>query len=187
MHRSALRLLQAVLLAIGVSIIPVATVSACSCAMSELDDAVLLADVAIIGTAVSAEPAGGGDIGEMQLTTWEVSQSRDDIDTDVLEILSAKDNGANCGITFGTAERWLVLAYAGERGLETNGCMLNRRLDGSDPAMEAAIASMMPAVTIDDDSPASDVQIPVPVLVVGAVALLIAAVSVLAFRRGAAS
>lgn len=187
MHRSALRLLQAAFLAIGVSIIPVATVSACSCAMSELDDAVLLADVAIIGTAVSAEPAGGGDIGEMQLTTWEVSQSRDDIDTDVLEILSAKDNGANCGITFGTAERWLVLAYAGERGLETNGCMLNRRLDGSDPAMEAAIASMMPAVTIDDDSPASDVQIPVPVLVVGAVALLIAAVSVLAFRRGAAS
>ena len=187
MNRSALRLLQAALLAIGVSIIPVATVSACSCAMGELDEAVLSAEVAIIGTAVSTEPAGGGDIGEMQLTTWEVSQSRDDIDTDVLEILSAKDNGANCGITFGTDERWLVLAYAGERGLETNGCMLNRRLDGSDPQMEAAIASMMPAAVTPDDAGAPDVEIPVPVLVVAAVGLLIAAVSAYAFRRTAVS
>lgn len=187
MHRSALRLVQTAILAIGVSIVPVATVSACSCAMSELDDAVLSAEVAIIGTAVSAEPAGAGDIGEMQLTTWEVSQSRDDIDTDVLEILSAKDNGANCGITFGTDERWLVLAYAGERGLETNGCMLNRRLDGSDPEMEAAVASMMPAMITPGDAEASDVEIPVPVLVVAAVGLLIAAVSAFAFRRTAAS
>ena len=187
MHRSALRLLQAAILAIGVSIIPLATVSACSCAMTELNDAVSSAELAIIGTAVSTEPAGGGEVGEMQLTTWEVSQSRDDIDTDVLEILSAKDNGANCGITFGTDEKWLVLAYPGERGLETNGCMQNRRLDGSDPAMEAAIASMMPAVAIEDDGAATDVQIPVAVIVVAAVGLLIAAVSVLAFRRGAAS
>ena len=187
MHRSSVRLIQAAILAIGVSIIPVATVSACSCAMSELDDAVLTADVAIIGTAVSAEPAGGGDIGEMELTTWEISQSRDDIDTDVLEILSAKDNGANCGITFGADERWLVLAYAGERGLETNGCMLNRRLDGSDPEMEAAVASMMPAAVTPDDAADSDVEIPVPVLVVAAVGLLIAAVSAFAFRRTATS
>jgi len=186
MNRSALRLIQAALLAIGVSIIPIATVSACSCAMTELDEAVMSADLAIIGTAVSAEPAGGGEIGEMQLTTWDVSQSRDDIDTDVLEILSAKDNGANCGITFGTDERWLVLAYPGERGLETNGCMQNRRLDGSDPEMEAALASMLPSVTIADDDAATDVEIPVPVIVVAAVGLLIAAVSVLAFRRGAA-
>lgn len=187
MNRSALRLIQAAIIAIGVSIIPIATVSACSCAMTELDEAVQSAEVAIIGTAVSAEPAGGGDFGEMQLTTWEVSQSRDDIDTEVLEILSAEDNGANCGITFGTDERWLVLAYPGERGLETNGCMQNRRLDGSDPEMEAALASMLPAVTIADDGTASDVRIPVPVIVVAGVALLIAAVSVVAFRRTAAS
>ncbi len=187
MNRSALRLIQAALLAIGVSIIPVATVSACSCAMSELGEAVMSAELAIIGTAVSAEPAGGGDIGEMQLTTWEVSQSREDIDTDRLEILSAKDNGANCGITFGTDERWLVLAYPGDRGLETNGCMQNRRLDGSDPEMEAAIASMMPAMVTPDDAGSSDVQVPVPVLVVAAVGLLIAAVSAFAFRRGSAS
>jgi hypothetical protein len=186
MHRSALRLIQAAILAIGVSIIPLATVSACSCAMTELDDAVMSAELAIIGTAVSTEPAAADDIGEMQLTTWEVSQSREDIDTDVIEILSAQDNGANCGISFGADEKWLVLAYPGERGLETNGCMQNRRLDGSDPEMEAAIASMVP-VAATNDGAQTDVVIPVPVIVVAAVGLLIAVVSAFAFRRGAAS
>ncbi|HEX7171314.1 MAG TPA: hypothetical protein VF365_01765 [Candidatus Limnocylindria bacterium] len=183
MYRSAVRLLQAAFLALGVSIIPIATASACSCAVTEFDDAVMSAELAIIATAVSTEPAGGGDIGEMQLTTWKVSQSRQDIETHVIAILSAKDNGANCGITFGTDERWLVLAYPGERGLETNGCMQNRRLDGSDPEMEAALASMVPAVTIADNDAATDLQIPVPVIVVATVGLLIAAVSALAFRR----
>lgn len=186
MHRPALRLLQAAILAIGVSIIPLVTVSACSCAMTELEDAVLSAELAIVGTAISTEPVAD-DLGEMQLTTWEVSQSRQEIDTDRIQVLSARDNGANCGISFGADERWLVLAYPGERGLETNSCMHNRRLDGSDPEMEAAVASMMPAAITPDDAGPSDVEIPVPVLVVAAVGLLIAAVSALAFRRSATS
>ena len=187
MNGSALRLLQAAILAIGVSIIPLATVSACSCAMQDLPEAIATADVAIVGTATSSQATGDADFGEGVLTTWTVTSSRDPIETGSVAIHSVKDSGANCGSTFGMEERWLVLAYRGERGLETNGCMMNRRLDGGDAEAEALIAEAMTPVTVQSETEEPALSIPVPIIGLGVAALVIALVSLLAFRRSSAS
>ena len=187
MHRSALRLVQAAILAIGVSIIPLATVSACSCAMQDLDEAIASAEVAVVGTVASVEPTGKADLGDGMLTTWTLTGSRDPVPTGSLAIHSVKDSGANCGITFAVNERWLVLAYRGEQGLETNGCMLNRRLDGGDPEAEALITEAMEPVTAETQVEDPGPQVPMPIIGLGAAALLVALVSLVAFRRSAAS
>ena len=187
MHRSVIRLIQAVIVAIGLAAVPVTTVMACSCAATSFDEAIATADVAVVGVAVSSEPAGGDELGEAVLTTWELSRSRDPLGTDAIAIRSVKDSGANCGISFASGERWLVLAYRGEQGLETNGCMMNRRLNGSDPEAETAVASMLPAVTPTDSASSPGVEIPVPVLVLLATGMLVAVASLVAFRRSSPS
>jgi hypothetical protein len=188
MHRSALRLVQAAILAIGVSILPLATVSACSCVMQDLGEALASADVAIVGTVASVEPAGDADFGEAVRTTWTVASSRDAISTSSLAIHSIVDSGANCGISFGRSERWLVLAYRGDQGvLETNGCMLNRRLDGGDPEAEALVAEAMTPVTAESEVEDPALSIPLPIIGLGAAAVLIALISLIAFRRSSAS
>ena len=178
-----LRGLLALATALLLTAVPIATVSACSCAMIELDQAVAEADFAFIGRSVSQEVAPANELGETVMTTWAVDRSRDPISAETVTIRSTPDNGANCGVSFATDERWLVFAYTGEGALETNGCMLNRRLDGSDPEGEAAIASMLPAVmpsdVVADDGP----MVPMPIVGVAAATLLVAAVSLLAFRR----
>ena len=175
------------ILSIGLAAIPIATVMACSCAMADFDEAIATADVAVVGTAVASSPAGGDEFGEAVLTTWEISRSRDRLGTDSIAVRSVKDSGANCGISFASGERWLILAYRAEQGLETNGCMMNRRLDGSDPEVETAVASMLPAVTPTDAISNPGVEIPVPVLVLLAGGILVAVASLLAFRRASPS
>lgn len=187
MHPSALRLVQAAILALGVASIPLTTVSACSCAMQELPDAIASAEVAVVGTVESVEPVADMDFGDGLLTTWTVTGSRDPIGTASLAIHSVKDSGANCGISFGVDERWLVLAYQGERGLETNGCMMNRRLDGGDVETEALIAEAMTPVTVTTEPEEPGLAIPVAIIGLAAAGLLVAFVSLLAFRRSSAS
>lgn len=184
MHRSAVRLVHAAILAIGVAIIPLATVSACSCAMTEFDVAVRDAEFAFVGRPISIEPTAGGDFGDAVLTTWSVERSRDPISATTVAVRSWPDSGANCGVSFAADERWLVLAYSGDGVLETNGCMQNRMLDGSDPAGEATIAEILPAeVGGAEPNPDGAVSVPVPVIGMGVALALVAAVSVLAFRR----
>ena len=77
----------------------------------------------------------------------------------------------------------MVLAYASEGALETNGCMQNRRLDGSDPDGEAAIASMLPVLTTPETTDDEGLAVPLPIVGVTAATLLVATVSLLAFRR----
>jgi hypothetical protein len=181
--QNTLRGLLALITALLLTAVPIATVAACSCAMTELDQAVADADLAFIGRSISMEVAPANELGATVMTTWAVDRSRDPISAETVTIRSTPDDGANCGVNFATDERWLVLAYAGEGALATNGCMLNRRLDGSDPEAEAAIASMLPAVmpsdAVADDGPI----VPMPVVGVAAATLLIAAVSLLAFRN----
>ena len=177
--RSLLAMITAVLL----TAVPIASASACSCAMTELDQAVAEATVAFVGYPVSVEAAPRNEIGETVLTTWAVERSRDPIGSTTIAIRSWVDSGANCGISFAADERWLVLAYDSDGVLETNGCNQNRRLDGSDPEGEAAIASMLTVVPESRPEEQDAVAIPAPVVALGAAALLVVAVSLLAFRR----
>jgi hypothetical protein len=187
MHK-ALRALAALSFAVAVTAVPIATVSACSCAMSELPDAIRDADLAVVATSVAVESRGKGEIGERMATTWDVERSRDPIDASTISIETWGDSGANCGMSFATDERWLVLAYAGEGGiLETNSCMQNRRLDGSDPEAEALITEALTETPTGAPVEEAGIDIPVPILVMTGVVVLVGAISALAFRRSAAS
>ena len=75
------------------------------------------AEVAFVGTLVggSAEGKAGGAVQQPILTTWAVERSRDPLDSDRMSISTWPDDGANCGTAFGANERWLLLAYEGER------------------------------------------------------------------------
>ena len=184
MHPLA-RALAALSFAVAVTAVPLATVSACSCAMSDLPDAIQSAELAVVATSVSVQPMGKGEIGDRLVTTWNVERSRDPLDVNEIQIESFADSGANCGISFGTDERWLVLAYAAEGGaLETNGCMQNRRLDGSDPDAEALISELLTETPSGTPAEAG-IDVPTPILVIGAAVVLLGAVSALAFRRSA--
>jgi hypothetical protein len=182
-HRLA-RALAAVSFSVAMTAVPLATVSACSCAMSELPEAIRTADMAVVATSVAVESRGSGEIGERIATTWDVERSRDPLDARRVSIESWADSGANCGISFAVDERWLVLAYAGDGGvLETNGCMMNRRLDGSDPEGEALIVKALTEVPTSEPVREAGIDVPVPVFVIGGAVVLLAAVSAVAFRR----
>ncbi len=181
-----IRLVVAFVLLAGLAAVGPARVAACSCAWAELPVAVREADVAFVGTLVggSAQGNGAGPIQQPILTTWAVERSRDPLDTDRMDISTWPDDGANCGTAFGANERWLLLAYQGENGLETNGCMRNHRFDGGDPESEAIIEELVTVPVTASASPAdAGIEVPVPVLIGLGGLLAIGLVSVLAFRR----
>ncbi len=180
------RLLIALATALGASVVPAAVVVACSCATLDFDQAVRDADVAIVGTLVETVAQPGGDDPLSPVTmTWAVERSRDPISSDRVKISAWYENGANCGVTFATGERWLVLAYSGEDGLETNGCMANQRLGGDDHEAAPVIEAMLPAEPTTDGDATNEAHVPSPVILGGIAVLILAAVSVLAFARPA--
>jgi hypothetical protein len=155
--------------------------------MTELAEAIRGADVAFVGRlAGSAEvPAGGIDNGPAEISwTWDVERSRDPISADRIMLSAWKDDGANCGVAFGVDERWLVIAETAEGRLQTNGCMRNQRLDGSDPDGEAVIASLVThSVGVRSPTPTDSRSVPLPVILLLAGAAAVALVSIVAFRR----
>jgi hypothetical protein len=180
MHR-AVRLAASALLAIGMAWVPVTTAVACSCAFAELPQAIAEADVAIVGRIV-AEQQGPADGTRPAILTWKVERSRDALDVDELPIAAWPDNGANCGMSFDADERWLVLAYRSDDGLETNGCMRNVPLDRAAPDDVAVVTEMIGATATS--SPADNgVSVPAPLLIGGVTLVVLGLVSFVAFRR----
>lgn len=181
-----IRWISAVALVVGLSAMPVARVAACSCATTELRDAIRQADAAFVGTLEGTEqtmPIGPAPFEEASYT-WAVERSRDPIDTASISIIAWPDDGAMCGVAFATDERWLVLAHLDESGrLATNGCMANRRMDGADPQTEAAVEALLKETVVAGPPEATRLEVPTPILVVVAGAIALALVSVVAFRR----
>lgn len=184
MRSRPFRVAATLALALALTAIPVATVTACDCAFTELPEAVRAADVAIVGTLVgAAEPAQRVDRGAPpeRIWTWEVERSRDAIEGSTLDVQAWDDDGANCGVSFAVGERWLVLAHAENGRLLTNSCARNQRLDGSDPDGEAAIASLLPAVA-EGGTSTGQPKLPVPVLVATGAAVVVGLIAGVAFR-----
>lgn len=185
MHSRARRLLLAIGLFVGVTIVPLGQVAACDCAMTDLPQAILEADVAIIGTPIgSAEAEAVADLGEKPTAyVWTVERSRDPMSATTLTVAAWPDNGANCGITFAADDRWLLLAHHADGGLETNSCMRNTRLADAAPEDIEIIESMVALPVASGEGLESWVSLPTPILVaLGALAVLVV-VSVAAFRR----
>jgi hypothetical protein len=169
------------------AVAPTARVAACDCAMTELSQAIRDADVAFVGRLAGtdqpvAAPAVGGP---PEITwTWNVERSRDPISADRLSVMAWQDDGANCGVAFGADERWLVVGQVEEGRLQTNGCMSNQRMNGTDPDAEAIIDSLVTYAVRPAGEPA-DGGLPMPVVVLLAGAAALGVISVVAFRRGA--
>ena len=181
----AWRLVGAVGLVLGLGLVPIGQVAACDCALTELPQAIKEAEVAIVGTLAggSAPPAAPGMVAEPTQYTWAVERARDPMSAVTLTVAAWPDDGANCGIRFGADERWLILAYQSDNGLETNGCMPNLRLVDAAPDQLDIVDEMVSTSVDPSQQPEAPWSVPVPILVaIGALALG-TAVSFVAFRR----
>jgi hypothetical protein len=181
----ALRALAVLGLVLGASIVPMRQVAACSCAMTELPQAIEEAEVAIIGTLVGAAPAPpmAGIPAEPTDHVWAVERARDPMSAITITITSWADDGASCGISFAADERWLVLAYQGDGGLETNLCMRNIRLADASPEEMDVIDSLVATSVSPGAASESAPSVPGPLLVALGALAVVAAISFLAFRR----
>jgi hypothetical protein len=173
------------MLVLGASIVPMRQVAACSCAMTELPQAIEEAEVAIIGTLAGAAPAPpvAGIPPERIDHVWLVERARDPMSAITIQIAAWSDDGANCGITFAADERWLVLAHQGDGGLETNGCMRNVRLADALPEEMDVIDSLVANPVAPGAAAEPAPSVPAPLLVALGALAVVAAVSFLAFRR----
>jgi hypothetical protein len=157
-------------------------VSACSCAMTTLPEAVREADVAFVGQLVDHMP-GGDNFGFPPLDEWRwaVERSRDPGVGATIATVAAMEDGANCGVLFAPGERWLILAHESEGQLHTNGCLPNRLMDAGDAEVDALVAGFVPVSGAG--STGGRLDVPVPILVAAAAAGAMAVVGLLAFRR----
>ncbi len=181
--RPIARLALALALALATGWIGLQTAAACSCAWTELPQAIEEAEVAIVGTLAADVPNAVAPAEPMD-HVWTVERARDPMSAITVTIASWPDDGASCGITFGADERWLVLAYQAEGGLETNGCMRNVRLADAAPDELDAIAALV-ATPVAPSQPADAAPaVPTPFLVALGALAAVAAISLVAFRRG---
>ncbi|HSI99561.1 MAG TPA: hypothetical protein VLA59_04175 [Patescibacteria group bacterium] len=175
----------AVAAALAFSAVPIVSVMACSCMETSVEQAVAEADLAIVGTLVAVQAPPPDALDQPMAMEWAIERSRDALDVDRATIIGWPDNGANCGVSFEVGERWLVLASMTDAGLETHGCLPNRPLDADDPESAAIVDAMPPVGTSATPEPAEGGELPLPLIAGGGALALLAALSLLAFRRRA--
>ena len=158
------RAVAAILLALGLAAVPVERAAACDCALIELPEALAEADVAFVGTLVDHAP-GGDNFGFSPLDEWHwsIERSRDAGLEAFATVRAAVNDGANCGVSFGMDERWLVLASVHDGVLQTNGCTPHRRVDGGANAETEAVVNLF--VEVGQPTAASAPSVPGPLLV----------------------
>ena len=176
------------LLVLAMAVAVPARVAACSCMEQTLAEAVRGADVAFVGTLAGTDrpiPAAMQPGMEEIVWSWDVERSRDGTESPQIQLAAWPDDGANCGVSFGLGERWLVIAHQSEGRLSSSSCSMNQLMDGSQPDVEAQIADMVtivsPTAAGETAAQSSSPSLPV-LLVMGAIAFL-AAVSAWAFSQ----
>ena len=185
-----MKLLLAVILAMGIASLPVSQVAACSCAMSTPEEAATFADAVFAGTVVGETQVGGEmrGAGAMAATvpmpmpfgqsiyTFAVdgvAKGKVDAAVDVL----AGGDGASCGMAFAMGERWLVFS-TWDGSMHTTGlCSGNVALEIGG---EAPLPLTAPAADLEN---AEEARIPVTLIALLGIVAVVAAVSWVAFRR----
>ncbi len=187
----SIRLLIPLLVAIGVSWVPIGAVTACSCAPLGFPDAIAESDAAFIGTVRSHGSTGQPRDGLQTVqVAFDVDRAKDAMTTPtVVDVWLGGDAG--CGLDMGIGEEWLVIAQFDAGQPQTNLCSGSVLVDSMDEPMRKLVVDALdtePVPAPNDDLPeANDGRsmegIPLPVWLAGGAALLIAGVSVVAFRR----
>ena len=179
-----IRAVAALALAAGLLIMPAARVAACDCALTPLAQSVAEADVAVVGTLMTqVGPAPDAGAPVEHIWTWAIERSRDPIEPGELTVLAWTDDGANCGVSFGSGERWLVIAHLEGGHLRTNGCLPNRLLGGDDPEVEEVVEAMIPVGDASTLPEPEGLSLPPAVIAIVLGIGAVAVVSLLAFRR----
>ncbi|MGI8929722.1 MAG: hypothetical protein ACR2F5_00275 [Candidatus Limnocylindria bacterium] len=175
-----LRLLASLAIVIGVSVLPVAQVAACSCMQMAPAEAAEMAEVVFSGTVAGEEPVAQRDrlgpaMGNVVYTFAVDGVAKGEIDAQV-RVLSGGD-GASCGMTFAMDERWLIFATADGGQLGTGLCSGNVPLAADEAA---PITMTAPTATDPADGGAG---LPVGIILPAAVVLSLVGISALLFWR----
>lgn len=179
------RLLAALGLVLAVSALPLATVSACSCAFLGYPEAVAEAELAFIGTVTdAAEPAAGVDptlVDPLEVEyAFSVERAKSPMPASVT-VRTVLGDGGNCGLDMDVGQRWLVIARA-EDGIRTDLCTGSTLFDGLEAELQQQISNGLSAeVEATAGSEAAIEAPPWGVIGVGAVVIVVAAVSFVAF------
>lgn len=186
------RILTALAVAAAMLAVPIATVQACSCMAFTVQEAVAAADIAFVGTLTrtSATP----DPSDMEPITWRfaVERANREVSGGAIDISAPADSGANCGVSFGIGERWLVLASRIEGSLTSSSCSGNVPMSAAEPQVTAFIEQAMAPVSTPPPVAPAEAAPPatsLPLIPIGigiaVVALVVAALGVLYARRSA--
>ena len=182
-----LRFALGVLLAVASLLAPTASVLACSCAGGGSVAATLGGnELVLLGTVVGAAEAPVGDMGQQMAYAVDVERSSQPVAATVEVRATFGDGGASCGFEFGVGQRWFIGAFEQDGVLQTNLCSGNALADELPDADVDEIVAMLPAE--QESAPSAPMEatpeIPWGPIGLGAGALLILAVTVLAFRAG---
>ena len=189
-----MKLLLAALFAIGLASLPTQQVAACSCMQATPQEAAGWADAVFAGTVVNEQPVGAetGPMGAMAATlpapapfggiiyTFAVDGvAKGEVGSRV-DVLAGGD-GASCGMSFGSSERWLIFTT-------WDGAIHSTGLCSGNVLLEKGAEAPLPltAPTGDEVGPGVP-EIPITVLALLGVIGAVAVVSWLAFRRGSES
>lgn len=185
-----LLILAAIVIAIGW--LPVASVSACSCAFFGLPQAIAQSDVAFIGTVIARGQTDQRDgVWETTRVGFAVGAAKEAMPTPVV-VNARLGSGASCGLEMALGEEWLVIASFNDGRAETNLCSGSAPLATLDEAtmqqvMVALDVEPVPVVADDPLAGMSDGGVlpdtPLGILIAAAAVLLISIASLVAFRR----
>jgi hypothetical protein len=184
MHR-LIRLLQAAIVAVLLTTVPVATVSACSCAFLGYPEAIATSDVAFVGTVVGAEEPGVMPIGGFPEAAYafDVERGKQPL-ASPFTVHSVVGNGANCGLEIDVGQRWLVLASMEDGVPKTSLCSGSTLFEGLDEATRAQVEPLLAEEPSVQEEVEDGLMLPPgPVVAFVGAVLLVAIVSVVAFRR----
>lgn len=168
-----LRILGALAIVVGVSVVPLAQVAACSCMEMVPAEAARMADAVFTGTPVSEQPGPpnpdapmpAGPSGPVLYTFAVDGVAKGDVGAEAT-ILGGGDS-AMCGMTFATNERWLIFATLQEGALGTSLCAGNLLLQ---PGEEPPIPVTTPTAS-EPTAPGAGVPVGIILPVAAVVAL----------------
>lgn len=182
--RVAARLSLAMVIALTLAATPW-SVAACSCASGTPEQMAAASDAVFTGSVLAVEqvPALGADdfagMHDLLYTFGVDGVVKGDLPDEV--VLVGGSSGASCGMSFAADTRYLVFASLDRGNLVTNLCSGNVPLEGDEagplPARAPEPAPTEPAPT--------EPAVPIAPIILGGIVLVLAGLSLAAFRRTA--
>jgi hypothetical protein len=172
----------ATLVAIGLTVVPVSMVLACSCMQATITESAGFADVVFTGTTTAVEaPEPGAVVSSMDPVHYAFAVDKvfkgDLVEAEI--VATTAMDGASCGTSFGMDERWLVFANFQDGDVWTGLCSGNVLL-ADEETEAAALAELGEPIAEPEGAPTEgdgegagfDLPLPIILGLVGVVVVL---------------